>query len=247
MSFNLEIISEIGTEFVDKYANLSQLCFDTKYSLVETSEHIELRTLDSKLGLFVDFVGGRLGYRRLHGGGNGQAVAKAVFSKSKEKPLVYDATAGLGRDSFVLATLGCKVVMFERNPIVRVLLEDGLRRGYADSEIGELLKSNLVLSEYQSITELPNTKCCDVVYLDPMYPEKKSSALVKKDMQIFHGIVGLDLDSDILLEKSLIIARNRVSVKRPKNAMYLNNKKTNNFIETKSHRFDIYTPLKDFS
>ncbi len=244
MGYILDIKSYIDPLFEERLSYLKSFRLEHRYCLLQTEHHIELLDLDSKsAGLYVDFVGGRLGYRRLHGGGSGQAVAKAVFSKAKERPLVYDATAGLGRDSFVLATLDCKVVMFERNPIVRILLEDGLRRGYEDPEIGTHLQEHLVLSPILSIMDLPDEKCCDVVYLDPMYPEKNSSALVKKDMQIFHGLVGKDLDSDNLLAKALAIAKGRVSVKRPKNAPYLNNQKTNNFIETKSHRFDLYKPL----
>lgn len=243
MSFKIDLRSDNDPLFEKEYSYLKSLSFNARYCLMKTDHHIELQDLDSgSSGLYVDFVGGRLGYRRLHGGGVGQAVAKAVFSKSRERPLVYDATAGLGRDAFVLASLGCKVVMFERNPVVRVLLEDGLRRGYEDSEIGELLRRNLVLSPHLSILELPDEKCCDVVYLDPMYPEKKGSALVKKDMQIFHSLIGRDDDADDLLPKSLHIARGRVAVKRPRGAPYINNLKTDNCIETRSHRFDLYLP-----
>ena len=221
--------------------------FEVPYRLQWHDEHIELRNLvkPKEKGIFVDFVNGKLAWRRLHGGGSGQAVAKAVFSKKKEKPAVYDATGGLGRDAFVLASLDCVVTMFERNEIVRILLKDGLRRGYENSDIGEMLRKNLTLSDHRSILELSDEKSCDVVYLDPMYPKSNSTALVKKDMQAFHDIVGLDLDSDMLLSKALRIARHRFSVKRPKGADFLANVKSSSSIETKSHRFDIYVPFNN--
>lgn len=87
-------------------------------------------------GIFVDFVNGALAYRRKFGGGRGEAVARAVGIKGDYLPDVVDATAGLGRDAFVLAAVGCHVRMVERHPVVAALLDDGLARGYADPEIG---------------------------------------------------------------------------------------------------------------
>lgn len=89
-------------------------------ALVQTDERLELRKLDEpKLGaVYVDFVGGTMAHRRKFGGGRGEAVAKAVGVKGSELPTVIDATAGLGRDAFVLAAIGCQVRLVERHPIV---------------------------------------------------------------------------------------------------------------------------------
>ncbi len=111
---------------------------DALLALVQTPTHLELRKRDEpKLGgIFVDFVTGAMAHRRRFGGGRGEAVAKAVGIKGGYLPDVVDATAGLGRDAFVLAALGCRVRMLERHPVVAALLEDGLQRGYQDAEIG---------------------------------------------------------------------------------------------------------------
>ena len=79
-----------------------------------------LRKLDEpKLGdVFVDFVAGAMAHRRKFGGGRGEAIAKAVGIKGAELPSVIDATAGLGRDAFVLASIGCQVRLVERHPVV---------------------------------------------------------------------------------------------------------------------------------
>jgi 16S rRNA (guanine1516-N2)-methyltransferase len=50
---------------------------------------------------------------------------------------VIDGTAGLGKDAFVLAGLGCKVTLVERHPVVVALLADGLARAWQDPEIGQ--------------------------------------------------------------------------------------------------------------
>ena len=80
----------------------------------------------------VDFVEGAAAHRRLYGGGSGQMIAKAVGVQSGVRPVVLDATAGLGRDAFVLATLGCEMTLIERQPLIAALLEDGLARARSD-------------------------------------------------------------------------------------------------------------------
>lgn len=212
-------------------------------ALVQTPTHLALRKLDEpKLGdVFVDFVSGALAHRRKFGGGRGEAIAKAVGVKGQELPRVLDATAGLGRDAFVLAALGCQVRLVERHPVVYLLLQDGLMRAYQDAEIGAELAQNLQLLPVRHINELnPQQDSADVVYLDPMYPHKQKSALVKKEMRIFQHLVGADLDADELLMPALQLARKRVVVKRPDYAPFLNQQKPHVSRTTKNHRFDIY-------
>lgn len=207
---------------------------------------LELRKLDEpKLGaVFADFVGGAMAYRRKFGGGRGEAVAKAVGVKGTELPTVIDATAGLGRDAFVLASVGCRVRLVERHPVVRLLLQDGLRRAYRDPEIGDMMRQNMRLLEVRHIAELdPARDFADVVYLDPMYPHKQKSALVKKEMRVFQHLVGEDSDAEALLEPARRLACKRIVVKRPDYAEYLAQMPPHFSRETKNHRFDIYLPL----
>lgn len=215
-------------------------------ALVLTTEHLELRKRDEpKLGgIFVDFVSGAMAHRRKFGGGRGEAVAKAVGIKGGYLPDVVDATAGLGRDAFVLAALGCRVRMLERHPVVAALLDDGLRRGYEDAEIGGWLRERLTLLHVVSQQALSDiTPAPDVVYLDPMYPHRQKSALVKKEMRVFQSLVGPDEDADALLEPARRLAKKRIVVKRPDYAPPLAGVETQSAVVTKSHRFDIYPPL----
>ncbi|EXU77241.1 16S rRNA (guanine(1516)-N(2))-methyltransferase RsmJ [Erwinia mallotivora] len=215
-------------------------------ALVMTPTHLELRKRDEpKLGgIFVDFVAGAMAHRRRFGGGRGEAVAKAVGIKGTFLPAVVDATAGLGRDAFVLASLGCRVRMLERHPVVAALLEDGLQRGYQDAEIGGWLRDRLTLIHASSLAALSEfSDRPDVVYLDPMYPHKQKSALVKKEMRVFQTLVGADDDADGLLAPARRLAKKRVVVKRPDYAPPLAGVETRSAVVTKSHRFDIYPPL----
>lgn len=216
---------------------------DSPLALVQTNERLELQKLDEpKLGaIAVNFVDGTMAHRRKFGGGRGEAVAKAVGIKGDYLPTVIDATAGLGRDAFVLACVGCKVLLVERNPVVSALLEDGLKRAYLDPEIGEFMQERMVLSTACSIAELnPEQDFADVVYLDPMYPHKRKSALVKKEMRVFQHLVGADLDSDDFFLPAKQLARKRVVVKRPDYAPFLAEQKPDFSHTTKNHRFDIY-------
>jgi len=219
---------------------------DANMALVLTPERLELRKRDEpKLGaIFVDFVGGTMGHRRRFGGGRGEAVAKAVGIKGSYLPDVVDATAGLGRDAFVLAALGCHVRMLERNPVVAALLDDGLQRGYQDAEIGGWLRERLTLLHASSLTALAElSPKPQVVYLDPMYPHRQKSALVKKEMRVFQGLVGADEDADGLLDPARRLATKRIVVKRPDYAPPMADVPAQAAVTTKSHRFDIYTPL----
>jgi len=196
----------------------------------------------------VDFVTGAVAHRRKYGGGKGQQIAKAVGLRSGFYPRVLDATAGLGRDAFVLASLGCEVQMLERNPVVRALLSDGLSRlreaAQVDPDLAaiaarlSLEESAMPAAEWlarQPAESLP------VIYLDPMFPERGKSAKVKKEMAAFHQVVGADMDADALLAPALAACYYRAVVKRPKGAPYLAGQKPALELVGKSGRFDIYT------
>lgn len=137
-----------------------------------------------KGSVHIDFVHGKLAHRREFGGGRGQPLAKAIGLRHGANPTVVDATAGLGRDAFVLANLGAQVTMIERSPILAALLEDGLNRLATDSEQSDIANIKLQLIQANAIEWLQQQAKTDnrpdVVYLDPMYPHRSKSALVKK-------------------------------------------------------------------
>ncbi len=238
-------LDEIATRWKLTHSDESVL------ALVLTSEQLALRKVDDpKLGAICgDWVTGAVAHRRKFGGGKGQSIAKAAGLNKGATPTVLDGTAGLGRDAFVLASLGCKVQMVERHPVVAALLDDGLNRAKQDSEIGGWVSERVTLlhaSSHDALNKLANDESFvrpDVVYLDPMYPHpenKKKSALVKKEMRVFQSLVGADNDADALLEPALQLATKRVVVKRPDYANWLAEQKPSMAIETKKNRFDVY-------
>lgn len=206
---------------------------------------------DTAVRIQADFHGPTVTYRRKQGGGKGQMIAKAVGVRSGVCPHVLDATAGLGGDGFVLACLGCPVILLERVPAVRALLVDGLARArtYGAEQDAELVKvlDRMSLIEADALDymrDLSTEDGPDVVYLDPMFPVRTKSAMVKKEMRVFHSLVGTDPDADGLLTAALACARHRVVVKRPRIAPKLAGPEPNHVLKGKSNRYDIYTIQK---
>ena len=193
--------------------------------------------------LHVNFLSDSLNYRRQHGGGIKQALARAVGIKPGIRPSILDATAGLGKDSFLLASLGCKVTMVERSPLLASLLQDGLERAAESPELMEVVLNNLVFIQGDAISFMNSEKQSnkpDTIYLDPMYPNSSKSALNKQEMRIIRELVGDDTDSDKLLEAAMNHAQKRIVVKRPKGAPLLTQSSPTHVIKMKNSRYDVY-------
>ncbi|MBU0500205.1 MAG: class I SAM-dependent methyltransferase [Gammaproteobacteria bacterium] len=208
-----------------------------------TPERLELRPGGGMGPLFVDFLGGAVGHRHRFGGGRGQGIAKAAGLKGGVSPSVIDATAGLGKDAFVLASLGCHVRLMERSPIIAALLWDGLERAGRDPAIGGWVRERMRLIPGDAARLLPDETArepADLIYLDPMYPHRTKSALVKKEMRLFRELVGEDGDAAELLRIALTHARQRVVVKRPRLAEALTGPRPSFSLEGKTTRYDIY-------
>lgn len=210
------------------------------YLCMQQGALVLLNTTLAKQGaILVDFASGASRYRRQHGGGKSEAIAKAVGLHKKTNLTVLDATAGLGRDAFVLASLGASVTLVERNPVVAALLFDGLRRAAADPQLSEVA-ARMQLLHCPALPALASSPAVDVVFLDPMFPAREKSAQVKKEMRAFHDVVGSDDDADSLLQPALQLAQKRVVVKRPGYAKWLAGQAPTMSITGKNNRFDVY-------
>ena len=192
--------------------------------------------------VYADFLSGKLSHRRRQGGGRRQHLARAVGLKGRQEVSVIDATAGLGRDAFILADLGCRVLLLERNPVIHALLADGLARAMAAPETAELVGKRMQLLTGDALTFLEQSRCpaAEVIYLDPMFPERTKSSLVKKEMLVLRRIAGDDPDAGQLLARSLEKAGRRVVVKRPRLAPALPGPPPSFSLSGKSSRFDVY-------
>lgn len=190
--------------------------------------------------LIIDFESVSYRQRLLRGGRRKEAVARAVLQGVKDDALIFDATAGLGRESMILAHAGGRVVSFERQLPVWFILKDALLRAEGSGYLPFTLPE---LQPIGTITDRPYTERPEVVYYDPMFPEKQSSAQVKKDMFIFRNVVGHDEDTVFFIREALKLAKKRVTVKRPDFAPVLEDEvlKCSYSVDGGQCRFDCYT------
>lgn len=188
----------------------------------------------------IDFTKGKALHRRCMQ--QKELLAKAIGITSKYKPTVIDATAGFGTDTVVLASFGCQVIALERHPIVAALLQDAINRALNNTELNEITQK-ITLLHRDSFDYLESlTDNIEIVYLDPMFPVRKKSALVKKEMRALQQLLDDKEDASALLKIAIKKAKKRVIVKRPRLAPFLANLKPDFQIKGKSVRFDVYQP-----
>lgn len=241
-------IEALAPEFVDRVAGLAEAlglpqAGEAEFALQLGADGLQLQELgpDAAGPVRVDFLEGAVAHRRQHGGGNGQMIAKAVGIQSGVRPVVLDATAGLGRDAFLLAQLGCPVTLIERHPLIGALLADGLGRALVDPEVAPIIaRMDLRLGNAIELIRDWSAEPPQVIYLDPMFPHRDKSSLVKKEMRVFRPLVGGDDDAAQLLQAALGLATHRVVVKRPRKAPSVDGQPPGYVLEGKSSRYDIY-------
>ncbi len=194
-----------------------------------------------KSRVFVDFLAGAARFRYKHDRSINQPLTKAVGIKQGHRPTICDTTAGYGTDSFIFASFGCVVTMIERSPIIWALLDDGLKRAAADRILGDKVIKNITLFRGNSIELLKKMdKKFETIYMDPMYPPRRSSALNKRKMRVLRSLVGDDADHAELLKCSMRYAKGRVVVKRPAHAPQIENQSVSYQVKGKRSRYDIY-------
>ncbi len=237
-----DIISYLHAEF-------PQDDFGLKIFLIYQKNGLSLAqiSIDNSFLICANFHGDTIKYRRQKGGGKKEMIAKAVGLSGESSLNILDATCGLGGDAFIMASLGGNITMTERVAEVYALVNDALEQAKewgrdTDPELIAIInRMNLINADAKEYMLTINPTCRpDVIYLDPMFPPRKKSAKVKKDMSVFHNLVGTDNDSHEILPIALSCALKRVVVKRPRIAPTLSSKKANYSIKGKSNRYDVY-------
>jgi 16S rRNA (guanine1516-N2)-methyltransferase len=176
-------------------------------------------------------------HQRQHYALSKEPLARALGIKGTIKPLVWDTTCGTGKDSLLIKYFGANLKSFERHPAIYLLLTDADRRFSLELPIVFADASSLLFTDFFSEDERP-----DVIFYDPMYPDKtgsKKSALPRKEMRIFKELVGEDFDSSRFLEWALKTAKERVVVKRSLQAPFIKENPSASY-SGKSTRYDMY-------
>ena len=222
LKFQTEVTSEIPD---DKYA---------KYFLIDKSG---VSFISGKQELKGDFLkmlprvtGGHLAHEILF------KAAKPLKEKDNLKGV--DCTAGLGEDSFLLAAYGYEMELFEHNPITAVLLNDALIRARQDARLKDIAKRmTLTEGDSKELLKKLNYKP-DLIYLDPMFPEKKKSAETKKKLQVLHQIEAVCSDEEELLAAAKLANPDKIVIKRPPEGAYLGGLTPSFSVTRKAVRFD---------
>ncbi|SFE40164.1 16S rRNA (guanine1516-N2)-methyltransferase [Sulfitobacter brevis] len=137
--------------------------------------------------------------------------------RAGKTPTIIDATAGLGRDAFLLASLGAQVTLIERSEKMHALLAQGMERAaQEDGPLREIIDRMTLLKG--DAKDLLPTLTAEAILIDPMHPPRKNSALVKLELRQVREIVGDDEDAADLVRLALGLARNRVVLKWPAKA-----------------------------
>lgn len=188
----------------------------------------------------IDFETSRLHIRHKAANPGVEPIARAVGLKHIAIPTVLDATAGMGTDAYLLAVLGCRVALAERSVVMALLLEDAMAAALQNANsVASMHKMQLIKMDAMALLARMQG-CFDVIYLDPMYPHRKKSALQKRAMRVLRALVGDDVDAEQLLLIAIQSARYRVVVKRPIHAPHLGERTPSFMIKGRSTRFDVY-------
>ena len=171
-----------------------------------------------------------------------ELLVRAARVRGVEVPTAVDATAGLGEDSLLLAAAGFTVTMFEKDPVIAALLRDALERAAANPELAQVA-ARMTLVEGDSVAGLRDLGFSpDVVFLDPMFPERTKSAAVKKKFQLLHHLERPCDNEAELLGAALAARPRKVVIKRPPKGPLLAGAKPSYQVAGKAVRYDVIVP-----
>ena len=166
-------------------------------------------------------------------------LGRAVGLKADRKPLIWDATGGLGRDAFVLADLGCEVMLCERMPVLAWLLDQAVQAA-AVSGVDQIRAAAARMSVLAVDSKTQRTPAGTVIYLDPMFPERKKAAAVKKEAAMLQYLADPVDDCETLWQWAWDQPVERIVVKRPLRAPILGHIRPAHTLKGKSVRFDVF-------
>lgn len=173
-----------------------------------------------------------------------ELLVKAAKVKGRDHLRIIDATAGMGEDSLLLAAAGCEVTLCEQDPVIAALLMDAMRRAHEEPALHDIV-ARMQLMEGDSIEHLhalaeAENGHPDVIYLDPMFPERQKSGLVKKKFQLIHYLESPAENEDALMQAAIAARPFKIVVKRPAKGPYLAGQKPSYSLDGKAIRYDCY-------
>jgi len=246
----------LANDPLDKNPANLQNAVQAEWRLQVDNNTLQLARPDN-VSVNIDFINGKATQRVAESNFTKQPLARALGlhklrskdENERQTPTVIDATAGLGTDAWMIASLGCSVRLLEQSPVLCALLQHAIDTAQS-STAHATVANQLELIKTNSIDYLHDgaSARADIIYLDPMYPPARKQALVKKGMQLLHELIGPDSNGPALLAAALTKANYRVVVKRPKGAPELGSSAEVTKlwsgqitqVESPNTRFDVY-------
>lgn len=170
---------------------------------------------------------------------NGEMLVKAAKIKGEAKGLrLLDATAGLGEDSLLLAAAGFQVDLYEYDEVIGALLEDALKRASGDEELSVIV-ARMKLHREDSIEAMKALDYTpDVVLLDPMFPARNKSGMIKKKFQLMQQLESPCCNEAELLDAALLTGAKKIVIKRPAKGPFLAGVKPSYSVDGNAIRYD---------
>ena len=167
-----------------------------------------------------------------------QLIKVAKIKGADTSLTIIDATAGFGEDSLILAAAGYTVHLYEYNPVIAALLRDCLERAKKTPELCEIVE-RMILHEENSIDAMKSGKVsADIVLLDPMFPARQKSGLIKKKFQLLQKLEQPCCDENELFDAAVGVNPKKIIIKRPLKGPFLAGHKPDYSNEGKAIRYD---------
>ena len=178
-----------------------------------------------------------------------ELLVRAARVRGCEHPRAVDAPAGMGEDSLLLAAAGFDVTLYEHDAVIAALLADALERAAAVPELAPVVaRMRLVrgdsVAALRALAEADASARPDVVLLDPMFPERRKSASVKKKAQLLQRLQTPEKDEAAMLDAAIGARPRKVVVKRPLKGPFLSGVKPAYQIAGKAVRYDVLVPAQ---
>jgi 16S rRNA (guanine1516-N2)-methyltransferase len=120
------------------------------------------------------------------------------------------------------------------------LLLDGLKRARKVPELSSAA-NRIKLTNADSLVLMAQTSLeYDVIYIDPMFPEKPGAAAVRGPMQHLQRFLGTDEDAMALLSVALQAGCSRVVLKRPPHGDWISPIQPTHVFKNKNSRYEVF-------
>lgn len=174
-------------------------------------------------------------------GAKTELILKAAkIKKDRSEIRIVDATAGMGEDAVILAAAGYNVTMYEKDPVIAAILNDNIERSAKNPLLAPIIeRMTLIKSDSVEAMKYMSGEA-DIILLDPMFPARSKSALIKKKFQLIHLIEAPCDNEDELLNAAFVAKPKKILVKRPVKGAFLANKKPDYSISGKAVRYDCF-------